>query len=254
MGWLKSASRRNSLFFIAGALAVGGSLFAIACSTDNGNADDDPLPVPDGSRADRSTGGGDGSPEPETDGGVKPVSDASIDCGEVPFLPNNASGYYCPFKDRDAGDGGRLPSTCGNAETCCSPNQVNGQFPPAFCATSKTANACQTQATQFNSNWSTSGSVWQCGDKRNCGSGESCCMTTRPDAGTNKVNIGATNNTDWPKACGVLEAYQWGGTACKNTCATDELKLCNEQSDCSANQKCTPFFVQVGSRYFGYCR
>lgn len=253
MGWFKSVKGRKAVLFLGGAFVVTGSLFAVACGTDNGDADTTPLPTPDGSRADgRATG--DGSTTEPGDGGTTTISDASIDCGEVPFLPNNATGFYCPFKDRDAGDGGRLASTCANTETCCSPNQVGGNFPPAFCATSKTAGSCQSQAAQFSSNWSAGGTSWQCGDKRNCGSNEQCCMLSQPDAGTNKVNVGATNNTDWPKACGVLEAYRWNGTACKATCATDELKMCNADSDCSANQKCTPFFVQVGNRYFGYCR
>lgn len=255
MGLLKSASSKKAALFLGGAFLVSGSLFAIACGTDNGNADDTPLPTPEAGGRDAR---GDGSVTEPTDGGGASDATSAVDCGEVPFLPNNAQGFYCPFKDRDAGDGGRLPSTCANTEECCSPNQVGGNFPPAFCATAKTGdNACSAQAATFNSNWSAGGSVWECGDKRNCnGANAVCCMTTRPDAGTNKVNVGATNNTDWPKSCGVQEAYQWGGTVCRqNACtAGTELPLCAQDADCPNGQKCSPFFVQVGNRYFGSCK
>lgn len=253
MGLLKSASSKKAALFLGGALLVSGSLFAVACGTDNGNADDTQLPTPEAGRDART---GDGGVDPGD--GSTPITDgaSSVDCGDVPRIANNTEGFYCPFKDRDAGDGGRLPSTCSNTETCCSPNQVGGQFPDSYCATARTPNACDQQAALFGSTWSAGGVRWECADKRNCpGANQVCCMTTQPDAGGN-FNVGATNNDEYPKACGVLEGYKWGGTVCKaNSCAAGtETLMCSGDADCPNNQKCTPFLATGGKRYFGYCR
>lgn len=255
MSALMSNKGRKAVVFFGGALLVSGSLFAVACGTDNGNTDTSTLPTPDGSAKDgRATGSGDGSST--TDDGA--VGDAGApDCGDVPFLRNNTSDFFCAFKDRDAGDGGRLPSTCTNNETCCNPNKVGAAFPPSFCATGKGATGCAAQAVADNSNWSAGGTAWECGDKRNCpGANAVCCMETQPDAGTNKFNVGATNNTDWPKACGVQEGYKWGGTTCRTTSCTagTETPMCSADADCPQGQKCVPFFVDPFKMYFGVCK
>ncbi len=254
MGLLKSASSKKAALFLGGALVVSGSLFAVACGTDNGDADGTPLPTPEAGRDART---GDGGVDPGD--GSTPITDAAsnVDCGEVPRLTNNAQGFYCPFKDRDAGDGGRLSSNCESSETCCSPNRIGNDFPPSFCAASKADNACPNQAATFNSDWSAGGNPWQCGDKRNCpGANAVCCMTTRPDAGNNKFNVGPAFNGDFPKSCGVLEGFQGGGTVCRqNACtAGTETAMCSGDADCPNGQKCTPFFINAGNRYFGYCR
>lgn len=248
----KSSSGKKVAFFLGGALLVSGSLFAVACGTDNGNAVGDDLPTP--ARPDGATGG-EGGTTPIGDGGTtnNEGGNANVDCGDVPFLPNNANGFYCPFKDRDAGDGGRLASTCATGETCCAPNRVAGQFPPSFCANGP-ATACAAAADDFGSNWSAGGDGWECGDSRNCPGQQKCCLGTQADAGGN-VNIGASIDPDYPKACGVLQAYKWAATKCKASCAAGtEQALCNADTECSAGQKCTPFVITVGGRYFGYCR
>lgn len=273
MGWFASASGRKAVIFLGGALLAGGSLFAVACGTDNGNVDDSPLPTPDGSKADGKAGDG-GTVDPG-DSSTPPGDGGGADCGLAPKVRSNANSFYCSFV-RDGGPDSGNPSYCDNNETCCNggcaQRDANGKctkFGESYCIAANNKGTALQGAAPYNfgasgqtacsasSDWvSDGGSTWECADKNQCGQGQVCCLFTGVgyNQTTDKVNIGNNLDTDIPKACGALQAFKQGGTRCAASCtANTEIRLCsNSDQNCGANQKCTPF--EALNRDLAYCK
>lgn len=250
---MDKGTRRLALVLASAALTAAGLIVA-ACSTDNGQQ---PLPTPDSGKKDTGTAS---SSSGGTDGGTDGSSgglDASPDCSGV-FLPrvrDNSTGFFCPFAPRaDAGSEAGVPGDgpCAQDETCCNSGRNGANFGPSFCATGKGIGACTGDPTYGAMFVGDGGSVWECGDSTNCPGGQVCCLTTQPGANGN-VNIGQANDPR-EKACGVLQAYKWGGTVCKASCAAGtEIKMCGDKDkNCAAGTTCTAF--EALSRDLAYCR
>jgi hypothetical protein len=277
MAWFKALSGRKSVLFLGGALLAAGSLFAIACGTDNGTADDSPLPTPDGSRTDgRANDGGTGEPgdgsTATTDGSAE-----GADCGTAPKLRGNATSFYCAFA-RDAGPDGGNPNFCNNDQTCCSGGCLARDgagkctsFGDSYCIKSNDKGASLSganygasgqKACGASKDWvpgdrdASTSSTWECADKNQCGANEVCCLFTGPqyNGTTDRVNIGTNLDTAIPKTCGALQAFKQGGSRCATTCtANTEIRLCStSDNNCGANQKCTPF--EALNRDLAYCK
>ncbi len=256
---------RRLAIIIAGTLLASVGLVLAACTTDNGTV---PLPGQTGdggSKKNTSSSGGDDEEEEEEeqDGDTtKKDAGADADCREAPRLRNNENGFFCAFLPRDAGGAGG--NNCSHDETCCNPAQVDGQFPPTFCASTPRnekggtngAAACAAQAEAKGSTWTPGkGTTWECGDSNNCDDGQVCCIFTDPSITDDKVNIGPNQNKSIPAACDAKQAFKYGGTRCAAACAADEIQLCSLSDDnCTGARKCYPFEVYPGGRNLGYCR
>jgi hypothetical protein len=215
--------RKLALFVGAATLAAGGLVVA-ACSTDNGGAV--PTPAFDGGGVTKEGGGGGGNetgtPEagPQPDGGG---GDAAADCGKPAMLhlPTGDGGLYCPF----SGPAGMNVSCVDQTEQCCQPAKGAGL---STCAARGAA--CPVA----------NSTVWECEDPSNCAMGQKCCGHSSA-AGT-AVTVG--NDT-----CGPFLS-KFSGTKCAAACATGELVVCEQQSECTTGT-CTA--VKPKGNSIGVC-
>jgi hypothetical protein len=72
------------------------------------------------------------------------------------------------------------------------------------------------------------------------------------------LDVGKTLTTDknHPPACGVLRAFNEGGSRCETgtTCKTGEIKLCSmSDQNCAGATTCTPF-VDFQQTHHATCR
>lgn len=236
-------NRRLAWIFGSVALMSAGAL-GVACGTDNGNT---PLP----GDKDASTGGNTdgGGPNPDTDGGGGGDTDsgnnmggmdAGVDCGKIPTLHEAGAGPYCPFQEGGTGDASTLFfGDCPATTTCCDYQGANGG-PPATCAAN--SGACPAPASNYIL------IPFGCDTKSQCPANNVCCMFGK-DGGTTSV---VTNSMC---SSGVLlKANNVGGTKCEQAaqCANGEIKLCANDSECTAPQKCTAF--PTNAQQLGVCK
>ncbi|MDB4934763.1 MAG: hypothetical protein JWP87_1735 [Labilithrix sp.] len=254
---------RKLALFIGATTVVSGAFIVVACGTDNGTTATPP--VPETGTKDTSPVGDGGGPS-DQDGDTTPDGEAA-DCATAPILRSNtaAGGFFCAFYKAEAGvDGAAGLANCTSTQTCCNPGIADGgafagKFPPAFCADGKLGdNGCAAQDTVHGSDYQLGffSNSWECNDKNGCPAGDICVMTTSPYAmAGNHVNLGPTNNKGVPKACGILESYQQGGSKCKTGAVdpTTEIQLCSTtDTGCPAGQTCKPF--DGAGRDLGACR
>ncbi len=198
----------------------------IACSTDNGTT---PIPREDAARprSDGSSGGtSGGEEEEEQDAGPDA---AGCDGGRS---ARSNRGVYCRSNavDSDAGY-----CTVGDKTICCNDSKIGTQFEPGKCVAAE--GECGFQGT--------GGREWHCTESDHCGGGQACCVIAGDD-GTPRVfkdRCGERNNDANKKFV--------GGSRCKASCGTDELRLCAKDADCDGDKKC--YFFDLSSRFTGVC-
>ncbi|MDB5216629.1 MAG: hypothetical protein JWO86_4556 [Myxococcaceae bacterium] len=178
-----------------------------ACSTDNG--------------ATSSSSGSTGSVVPPGDGGGRdvnvadigtggdtssPAQDAGAECGTAAklFPPKPDGGIFCPFS---AADGGKN-IYCKDTEQCCENVMGAGA---STCVAKGTACPVATAT------------AWECDDPANCAAGQKCCAHS--SASGTPVTVGSDT-------CGPFLS-KFSGTKCAATCATGELVVCEQQSECT---------------------
>lgn len=236
-------NRRLAWILGSVALMSAGAL-AVACGTDNGTT---PLPGSKDSGVDTDTGTGpetDGGTNPETDSGNPGNVDGGVDaagCTKIPTLHEAGAGPYCPFQEGGTGDASaKFFGNCGATEVCCDYQGSPTGAPPATCA----ANVAACPAPPANYTLID----WACDTKSQCAGGSVCCLFGK-DGGTTSV---VTDN-----ACAtgeLLRALNVGGTKCESAaqCANGEIKLCANDSECTAPQKCTAF--PTNAKQLGVCK
>ena len=237
----------RKLAWILGGLSVLGatSIFAVACTTTNGDDTSSP-PGVDAAKP-PATGTGTGtSTTPPTDGSVKPPTDGgggAVDCGAAPklrspFPPDagdSGTSFYCPFAEGGA-------PYCTGAQTCCagSGSSATG-FDPTNCLDGKIECTPGTRGPH---------SRWQCGAPENCpGATPNCCIPGT-DAGPPAVDTEKVNGTLCPPE--FQRGFYIGGTVCRAGCNAGELTVCSKDADCTGGKKCVPF--TTNSRDLGYCK
>jgi len=232
------------LAWILGSVAImGAGAIAVACGTDNGNT---PLPGDKDSGVspdqDGSTPTGDDGGNPDTDG-TAPDTDGGVDaagCTKIPTLHEAGPGPYCPFQEGGTGDAATLFfGNCPATTTCCDYQGASGG-PVAQCA----ANAAACPAPPANYILID----FQCDTKSQCPANNVCCMFGKDGGTTNVV-------TDNQCATGeLLRALNVGGTKCESTaqCANGEIKLCADDTECTAPQKCVAF--PTNAQQLGVCK
>jgi hypothetical protein len=239
------AQKRRFAWILGSTILMGtGAAGAIACGTDNGTT---PLPGETdagggGKDATVADGGGgnttDGSGGNMTDGTAGDMDGGNtVDCGKIPTLHAPGPGPFCPFQA--FADGAAAFGDCDAGEHCCD-YQGNTPSPAATCNAAGTA--CATQANYITIDFG-------CDTKAHCGAGEQCCMFGK-DAGA-----GGTTNVTVNSMCPtgeLLKANNVGGTHCAATCAMGEVKLCQDDTDCTAPQKCTAF--PTNAQQLGVCK
>gem|GEM_PF-2455793 len=264
--------RHVAMLVAASASAVAGvALFA--CNPEKFGA----IPFPDYDGGTQTTRENPQTREPvgDDDGPSDAGSDASLPApaptpcdGVEPVLRSvtNDKGFFCEYYTRDGGASPTSLSTknCASSETCCNPARGADGFPPSFCATGRSANACADQAARVGSQWpaptSTNlASSWQCSNQLACGSGESCCLFRNPsiEDASKKLNIGKFPSSS---GCSGLVAYNAGGTRCTmGACPSGEFTICSSNTAstaCKSGEKCVPFRstpVKGAQRDLGYC-
>ena len=190
-------------FAVAGATSVAwGALFLLGACTANGtSASDEPLPTGDSGHTTLGTdaGSSDDSGDPGTD-------DGGGDCGKPASLhvPKPDGGMYCPFS---AADGGKTVY-CPITDQCC--ETPSGTSP----------STCETKGSTCPVSNST---VWECQSPADCTGGQKCCAHSGTAAA---VTVGSDT-------CGPYLS-KFSGTHCAASCASGELVVCEQPSDCSS--------------------
>jgi hypothetical protein len=216
--------RKLALFVGAATLAAGGLVMA-ACSTDNGGTVQ--TPAFDGGGVTKEGGGGglpEAGPQPDGGGGVDGGGgDAAADCGTPAklFPPTADGGIFCPF----SGPPGGKNVSCLDTEQCCENAKGAGV---STCAPK--GSVCPVAGA----------TVWECEDPSSCPTGQKCCAHSSA-AGT-PVTVG--NDT-----CGPFLS-KFSGTKCAAACATGELVVCEQQSECTTGT-CTA--VKPKGNSIGVC-
>jgi hypothetical protein len=236
------AQTRRTAFILGSLLLMGTGAFAVACGTDNGTT---PLPGEQdagGTGKDATVNGGDSGGNTGTDsggntgtdGGGNMDMDAGVDCGKIPTLHAPGAGPFCPFQAY--ADGAAAFGDCDSGQHCCD-YQGASPTPPATCNGSAAACAPQTGFITID---------WACDTKAHCTAGQECCMYGK-DGGTTNVTVNSMCPTGE-----LLKANNVGGTHCEATCAAGEVKLCQDDTDCTAPQKCTAF--PTNAQQLGVCK
>jgi hypothetical protein len=248
---------RKLALFVGAASLAGGGVFVVACGTDNGSSTV-ATPQVEAGRSDTGT-----TPVDSGGGTDSAAPDSGVDCSKNPKLRDNTAAFRCAFLAADSGADGGAASTCANTETCCNTgDKVGTAFQPAFCASAKGGDTvCAAQAASKGSTYAT-GSAWECADNSACGGATPvCCMIQDPArlvlSSKNTLNIGNTPATDknHPPACGVQRVYNEGGSRCKASCATADIKLCSlTDTSCGAGTTCTPFVDFTNFVDRAYCK
>ena len=231
----------RKLAWILGGLSVLGatSIFAVACTTTNG--DDTPSP-PGVDAAKPPTTGTATTTTPAPDGSVKFPTDGGgpVDCGappklRSPFPPDagdsGATSFYCPFAEGGA-------PYCNGTQTCCTGSGGGtGGFDPTNCVDGK-QDTCTAGSRGPRSRW-------QCGAPDNCpGATPNCCIPGT-EAGPPAI--------DTERGCPAeyQRGFYIGGTICRAGCNAGELTVCSKDADCGG-KKCIPF--STNNRDLGYCK
>ena len=214
--------RKLALFVGAATLAAGG-LVIVACSAENVVT----TPTFDsGGGGGPKEGGGGGGPEagmneagPQPDGGG---ADAAADCGTPAklFPPTADGGIFCPF----SGPPGKNIS-CLDTEQCCENAKGAGV---STCAPK--GSVCPVAGA----------TVWECEDPANCPAGQKCCAHSSAAGTAVTVSSGT---------CGTFLS-KFSGTKCAAACATGELVVCEQQSECTTGT-CTA--VRPKNNSIGVC-
>lgn len=241
----------RKLAWILGGVSVitGSSIFAVACSTDNGtNPDNTPVPGVDSGRRDSST---------TTDGSVTPGPDGSVptdgstgtpDCGFAPKLrstsppdagADSGTSFFCPFGD--GGTSGTDKRFCAGDQTCCTGTGSGGTFDTSYCTATK-AEVCPAGAKGARSRW-------ECGGPDNCSSGQKCCIPGT-DGGPPAVDTEKVNGQTCPPE--FQRGFFIGGTLCRSACQSGEIEVCTKDSECSGGKKCVAF--STNNRDLGACK
>lgn len=192
-----------------------------ACSSSNGTSTSgDVAPTP--SVTSHDAGAGADSYVPTSDSSAP--ADAGSDCGTAASLhvPKADGGMFCPFS---APTGGKN-IYCSTAQECCENPKGGG------------VSTCETRGTACPVATAT---AWECESPVDCAAGQVCCAHSGT-AGT-PVTIG----TD---VCGPYLS-KFSGTKCAATCATGELVVCEQASDCTSGT-CTA--VKPKGNDIGVCQ
>jgi hypothetical protein len=223
-------------WILAGSSAVAGAVLGLAaCSGD----DTKPITTKDSGLD--STTGDSGKDTSTTDG---PTTDTGADAAACfsKLRPAPDAGPFCYFipKANDAGNG----VNCATGETCCygAPKGPDAGFDPSSCVGGGAA-ACPAPTTD-----ASPGDSFECAEKDDCPSNQSCCIVALDgaDGGAVTMSTGVDKFT-----CTFLKGEK--GTRCKATCGSGDFQGCQSDSECGS-KKCILINVGTGDRLqMGYC-
>lgn len=173
-----------------------------ACSSSTASSSSGDVPTPD-------AGGGKDVVVADTSPGDTSVApqDAGSDCSTPAklFPPKADGGIFCPFS-RTTPTGKDL--YCLETEQCCENVMGSG------------ASTCIAKGTACPI---TTATAWECEDPANCPAGQVCC------AHSSAAGTAVTVASD---TCGPYLS-KFSGTKCAASCATGELVVCKQQSECT---------------------